>query len=66
MNRDYYRACSAVEGGDISGHDAKSAPAASAIRRKLSFPVTTRPVIRYNLIARKVLTELVLASANGH
>jgi hypothetical protein len=35
------------------------------ISSHLSFSITTNTIMKYNLIVRKLLTELVLARANG-
>jgi hypothetical protein len=39
---------------------------AHSIEDTVSFPITTDAIMEYNLIACKVLIELVLARASGH
>ncbi len=39
---------------------------AHAVSSNLPFSITTNTIMKYNLIVRKVLTELVLAPTNCH
>jgi hypothetical protein len=55
-----------AKGEEICGQLCQFLSDVHSIYDTVSFPVTTDTIMEYNLIACKVLTELVLARAGGH